>query len=215
MVGWRILARAARTFVILGRVSDLFDTPRLKVEQPRKMASSQTRYNLFNAENELVATAVETVSRSGLETVRSALPGGSAAAVQTLLLSTADDTPLLTLHKDLKTRRTMLRTPGGEPIGCLRSDRTTRHYTLLDAADETVGGIVGDLSLRRFVVSDGAGDQIALVKKKWAGLATELLTKADRYTVEISRPVPDPLRTLVAVSAIVIDLLVHETKDLV
>lgn len=207
--------RSLRPFVILGRVSDLFDTPRLRVEQPRKMASSQTCYNLFNAENELVATAVESVTRSGLEAVRAALPGGSAAAVQMLLLSTAEGTPLLTLHKDLKTRRTSLRTPGGEPIGCIRSDRTTRHYSLLDAADKAVGAMVGDLSLRRFVVTDGSGGQVALVKKKWAGLAAELLTRADRYTVDISGPLADPLRTLVAVSAIVIDLLIHETKDLV
>lgn len=196
-------------------MSDLFDTPRLKVEQPRKVAPDHARYSIFNAESALVATAAESISKSRYESVRSALPGGPPIAAQTLLVSTADEVPLLTLHNDPKVRRTSLRAPDGSPIGAIRADRTTRHYSFLDPSDTVVGGMVGDLSLRRFEVSDPDGVKIAMVRKKWAGVATELLTRADRYTVDVTRQVPDPLRTLVAMSAIVIDLLIYETKDLV
>lgn len=212
--GWCDPAPIGRSLVILGRVSNVFDTPRLKIEQPRRLAPSRAQYKIFNAENALVATAQETVPHSRKEALRTALPGGPVLGPQTLLLAGADETPLLTLHRDPKTRSTSVGGPEGEAIGSIRSDRTTRHYSFLDQGGAVLGTMVGDLALRRFTISDD-GRQVALVRKKWAGLATEVLTKADRYLVDVTEPVGEPLRTLIAVSAIVIDLIIYENKDLV
>jgi uncharacterized protein YxjI len=196
-------------------VSELFNSPVLRVEQPRKVLPAQAQYNIFNAESVLVAVAAETHVRTRREALQAARPGSSLLGDRTLLVSTADGVPFLVIDKQEHQRLTVVRRPDGDPVGAIRAKRTTRHYALLDAEDRPVGEITGDLSLRRFTVADGQGKRVALVNKKWAGFVTEVLTTADRYTVEISDPVSEPLRTLVAVTAIVLDLTLHEFKDVV
>ncbi|MCW2912308.1 MAG: Scramblase family protein [Actinomycetia bacterium] len=201
--------------VILGGVIDVFDSPVLRVQQPRKVLPTKAQYNIFNAESVLVAVATETDARTRRKALQAARPGSPLLGARALLLTTADGVPLLTIDKQTGQRVTAVRGPDGGPIGAIRAERTTRHYALLDAEDHPIGQITGDLSLRRFTVADGEGKRVARVSKKWAGLATEVLTTADRYNVEISGPVSEPLRTLVVVSAIVLDLTLHEFKDLV
>ena len=193
-------------------LSDVFGSPVLRVEQPRKVLPAQAQYRIFNADGELVAVATETAVRSRRKALQAARHG-AVPGVRALLVSGADGAPLLALDQQEDKRLTLVRRPDGEPIGAIRAERTTRHYALLDAQDRRVGAITGDLSLRRFTVADGRGKRVALVSKKWAGLATELLTTADRYTVEISDPVPEPLRVLVVMAAVVLDLTLHESKD--
>jgi uncharacterized protein YxjI len=195
-------------------VSDVFNFPVLRVEQPRKMLPAQVRYEIFNAENVLLAVAAETDVRSRRKALQAARPGAVPPA-RSLVVSDADGALLLTVDQQEGKRLTLMRRPDGEPMGAIRAERTTRHYALLDAEDRRVGAITGDLSLRRFTVADDQGKRVAVVNKKWAGLMAEMLTTADRYTVEISDPVPEPLRTLVVMSAVVLDLTLHEFKDLV
>ena len=46
------------------------------------------------------------------------------------------------------------------------------------------------------------------------GIRRHLLTTADKYAVEIYDPVPQPLRTMVVVTAIVMDMNLHESKEI-
>jgi hypothetical protein len=200
--------------VILKSVSDIFNSPILKVEQPRKLLPAQAQYKIFNAKDVLLAVAAETQVRTRREALLAARPGAAYGA-RALLVSGADGVALLVVEQQEGKRLTLIRRPDGEPVGAIRAERTTRHYALLDAEDQRVGEITGDLSLRRFIVVGAAGKRVALVNKKWAGLAAELLTTADRYTVKITDPVPEPLRTLVVMAAIVLDLTLHEAKDVV
>jgi hypothetical protein len=200
--------------VILESVSDILNSPVLKVEQPRKVLPAQAQYKIFNAEDVLVAVAAETDVRTRHKALPAPRPR-AAPGPRDLLVSGADGVPLLVVALQDGNRLTLVRRPDGEPVGAIRAERTTRHYALLDPEDHRVGQITGDLSLRRFVVADDQGKRVALVNKKWAGLVAELLTTADRYTVQISDPVPEPLRTLVTMSAIVLDLTLHEFKDIV
>lgn len=195
-------------------MSDVFDFPVLRVEQPRKMLPAQVRYEIFNAEKVLLAVAVEPDVRTRRKALQAARPG-TVPPARTLVVSGADGVPLLTIDQQEGKRLTLVRRPDGQPVGAIRAERTTRHYALLDAEDRRVGAITGDLPLRRFTATDDQGKHVAVVNKKWAGLVVEMLTTADRYTVEIADPVSEPLRTLVVLSAVVLDLTLHEFKDLV
>jgi uncharacterized protein YxjI len=62
-------------------------------------------------------------------------------------------------------------------------------------------------------VRDAAGTQVAQIDKKWTGVLKEMLTTVDRYRVEIHHPLYDPLRVLVAVSAVALDMIFFEQKD--
>jgi uncharacterized protein YxjI len=207
-------------------VTELFNTPALRVEQPRKVLATRAQYDFFDAKGTRLATATETTERTRLKAVRAALPGNVLAGAQTLLLRDTEEDPLLIIEKHDTNRLTTIRRPvegaegddlfDGDLIGSIRAERTTRHYALLDAEDKRIGEVTGDLGLRRFAVTDDERRHVAQVNKKWAGLRAEMLTNADRYSVEITgRRVSETLRSLIVVTAVVLDLTLHESKDVV
>jgi uncharacterized protein YxjI len=95
-----------------------------------------------------------------------------------------------------------------------RTERVGRRYKLRDGDDKALGEISVDLAHNNFAISDTGGNRVGHVRKKFNGLATHLLTTADKYAVTIEDPVPEPLRTMVVTTAIAMDLTLHESKDL-
>jgi scramblase len=200
-------------------VTDLFSLPLLRVEQPRKVVQTQTQYNIYNDDDgALLAIAADTVPRTRSKAVRAALPGNVLAGPRTLMMRDTADRPVLIIDAQDDRRTTLVREPQGEAevIGMIRAERTTRHYTLLDGSTSKLGEVTGDLGLRKFAVTDNRRrNSIAQINKKWAGLRAEVFTTADRYNIEFTEQISDLLRTLVVVSAIVVDLTLHESKDVV
>ncbi|MET3807323.1 uncharacterized protein YxjI [Nakamurella sp. UYEF19] len=56
-----------------------------------------------------------------------------------------------------------------------------------------------------FSIQDHTGAEIARITKTWEGLMTTLFTSADKYMVQIHRPLTDPLLSLVVASALTVD----------
>lgn len=195
-------------------MTDIFDFPTLRVEQPRKVVQTQTQYNILDSAGRLLAIAADTAPRSRAKAVRAALPGNVLAGPRTLLVRDPDETPLLIIDAQENKRMTLVHDPQGELIGSIRAERTTRHYSLLSADGSRLGEVIGDLGLRKFEVR-AAGRRVAQVSKKWAGLRAEVFTTADRYSIEFVEDENGLLRTLIVVSTIVIDLTLHESKDVV
>lgn len=191
-------------------VDDLFNYPVMRIEQPRKILAKQARYDIFDAKGERLAIAEETDVRSRGQVLKAALPVSPPPGAQVLVVRTPDEEPVLILHKHAGDRLTEVQRLDGTLVGRIKAQRTTRHYGLTDAADHPLGELTGDLSLRKFTVTDGHGRTLGHVTKKWAGLAKELLTTADRYAVEIPSTVQEPSRTLIVMSAIMLDLTLHE-----
>lgn len=210
---------------ILPNVTKLFTLPTLRVEQPRKVVATRTQYNFLDHQGTLLAVAAETSERTRRTAIRAALPGNVLSGGRTLLLSDTDNVPLLIIEKHASNRETKIRRPAegaqgddlfdGPLVGTIQSARTTRHYTLADAEGKKIGEAVGDLGLKKFAVTDSESRHVAQVNKKWAGLRAELLTHADRYSVDITNErISEPLRILSVVLAVVLDLTLHESKDI-
>jgi uncharacterized protein YxjI len=195
-------------------MSDPFSSPVLRVEQPRRGPVARSRYKVLDGGGKLLAVADETGERRRAETLRSVFPGKSELDARAVLLSTPEGEPLLVVDKQQGRMLTQVRRPDGEVIGSFRTERVGRHYTLRDGDDKKLGEIAVDVARRDFVVTDTEGARIAHVRKKWAGLATHLLTTADKYTIEINDPVPEPLRTMAVTTAIAMDMTLHESKDI-
>lgn len=195
-------------------MSDLFNSPVLRVEQPRKGPFSKTQYKVLDGDGTLLAVGAEIKVRSRGESLKAVFPGKSEMDARAVELATPEGEPLLHVDKAMGRMFTAVRRPDGEVIGAFRTERVGRLYSLRDADDKRFGEVVGDVPRRNFAVKDPEGNQVAHVQKKWAGVATHLLTTADRYAVEISDPVPEPLRTMAVVTAIAMDLLLHESKDI-
>ncbi|MBO2454775.1 hypothetical protein J4573_47340 [Actinomadura barringtoniae] len=196
-------------------MSDLFKTPVLKVEQPRRGPFAKSRYKVMDGEGTVLAVAAETGDHGRGETLRHMFPGKSDLDPRAVLLTDPEGTvPLLIVDKAGGRMLTSVRRPDGEMVGTFRTERIGRRYLLHDGADEKIGEVEVDLPRQNFTVVDLDGGRVAHVRKKWNGLATHLLTTADRYAVEITDPVPEPLRTMAAMTAIAMDMNLHESKDI-
>ncbi|GAA4064483.1 phospholipid scramblase-related protein [Actinomadura miaoliensis] len=195
-------------------MSDFFGASVLRVEQPRRGPFARSKYKVMDGDGTVLALADETGARGRTETLRTVFPGKSELDARAVLLSTPDGEPLLIVDKERGRMLTAVRRPEGELVGTIRTERVGRLYRLYDGDDKRIGEIAVDVARSNFVVSDGEGNRVARVRKKWAGLATHLLTTADKYDVEIHDPVPEPLRTLAATTAIAMDMTLHESKDI-
>ena len=83
---------------------------------------------------------------------------------------------------------------------------------------ESGGQLLGSLNAEGraawdFNIQDATGTEIARITKTWAGLAKEWFTKADKYVVEIHRPLEDPLRSLVVAAALAVDTALKQESD--
>ena len=195
-------------------MTDLFSSPVLRVEQPRRIPSAKSRYKIYDGHKNLVATASEGHVPIGRQAFRAFM--GEGQDERTVRVDSAQGQPLLILAK-AKTQglkdHTGVSGPDGTPIGSIRTDRYRWTYQILDAYERQLGRLDGNRLARKFRVLDWNGAHVAQLDKKWKGAATELLTTADRYSLEIYQPLPDPLRILVAAAPIAIDLMLYEGKD--
>ncbi len=131
-----------------------------------------------------------------------------------VLLSTPDGAPVLVVDKQKGRSLTEVRRHDGDVVGAFATRRVGRFYAVRDKDGTVVGDVEVDIPRNNFQVRDKDGKKVAHVRKKWAGVVTHLLTTADKYDVEIFDPVPEPLRTMAAVTAIVMDMNLHESKDI-
>ena len=186
-------------------MEDPFDSQALWVLQPGHLPGNRAKYQIFNGERELLANAADTERRSLVS-----LPGKSMKDLAVLEIITAAGDPLLTMIRQHTEWNTELRNPEGAVVGHIRTGDTRRTYKLVDETGETVAKVTGDLGLKRFSVTDAGGGKLAQVKKTRAGIFKEMLTSNDHYKVEFIGPVPQPVRMLIAMVPIVLDLTLYE-----
>ncbi|QFG21942.1 phospholipid scramblase-related protein [Actinomadura sp. WMMB 499] len=194
-------------------MSEAFSSPVLKVEQPRRGPFAKSKYRVMDGDGTTVAVADETERRRG-DALRTAFPGKSDLDARAVLLSTPEGEPLLVVDKQKGRALTEVRRPDGDVVGAFVTERVGRRYALHDPDGTVLGDVDVDIPRNNFAVRDANGTKVAHARKKWAGVVTHLLTTADKYEVEIFDPVPEPLRTLAALTAIVMDMNLHESKDI-
>jgi len=195
-------------------MSDPFGSSVLRVEQPRRGPFARSRYKVLDGDGTLLAVADQNDTPALVQRLQTYFPGKSDIHARAVLLTTPDGTPLLVVDKEEGRVRTNVFRPGGELVGYFRTERIGRRYSIRDGDKKELGAIDVDLAHNNFSITDTGGTKVAHVRKKWAGLATHLLTTADKYAVTINDPVPEPLRTMVVTTAIAMDLTLHESKDI-
>ncbi|SFQ44557.1 MULTISPECIES: phospholipid scramblase-related protein [Actinomadura] len=195
-------------------MTDPFSSSVLRVEQPRRGPFAKSRYKVLDGDGTVVAIAAPTEDQGDSAVMRGLFPGKSNLDARAVLLTTPDGDPLLVVDKESGREYTEVLRPDGERVGSFVTERVGRRYVLYDDDGTLIGAVDVDVPRNNFEVKDADGDKVAHVRKKWAGLATHLLTTADKYAVEISDPVREPLRTLAVMTAIVMDMNLHEAKEI-
>lgn len=194
-------------------MNEVFGSRVLKVEQPRRGPFAKSRYKVLDGDGTVLAVAAPADDQGRVD-VRGVFPGKSNLDARAVLLTTPDGDPLLIVDKQRGREYTEILTPEEEAIGSFVTERVGRRYVVYDGDGTLIGAVTVDVPRNNFEVSDVAGTKVAHVRKRWAGLATHLLTTADKYAVEIFDPVPEPLRTMAVMTAIVMDMNLHEAKEI-
>jgi uncharacterized protein YxjI len=84
-------------------------------------------------------------------------------------------------------------------------------FRVLSASDAEIGKILGDWKAWNFTITDNRETEIGSVTKKWAGMAKEIFTTADKYVVSVKPELTDAVkRKAIIASAIVIDMILNE-----
>jgi Scramblase len=190
-------------------VEALFDSPVVRVRQPGKILPTQARYEISGEGRNRLAFATETDRRTRLQMLRATLPTAPPPGARMLTVTAADDEPVLILTRHPDGRLAEVHQPDGGLVGRIVATRTTRHYSLTDDQDEVVATVVGELSLKHFQVAGASGSRIAHVSKTWAGPVKEWLTPSDHYKIAFTGPAPEPARTLIVMTTIVLDLALY------
>ncbi|HEY6497514.1 MAG TPA: phospholipid scramblase-related protein [Trebonia sp.] len=185
-------------------MEDPFAVKELRIRQPARMLPGRARYDIFDPGKRLLAIARETEHRSALQTMASLVP-----RTRVIDVRFADGDPMFTLIKRDADWLADLNDPNGQLVGRIQIGETRRHYTLLDETDQVTGQAVGDLAVKQFKVSGPEGERFAHVRKTWAGLTKELLTSSDHYTVTFTGPMAPPVRALIVMVPIVLDMARH------
>ncbi|GAA4234461.1 hypothetical protein GCM10022254_39330 [Actinomadura meridiana] len=194
-------------------MDEVFGSPVLKVEQPRRGPFAKSRYKILDGDGTVLAVAAP-ADAHGRAQMRGVVPGKSNLDARAVLLTTPDGDPLLVVDKQQGREYTEILTPQEEAIGSFVTERVGRRYVVYDGDGSLIGAVTVDVPRNNFELFDTDENKVAHVRKKWAGLATHLLTTADKYAVEIFDPVPEPLRTMAVTMAIVMDMNLHESKEI-
>ena len=86
-------------------------------------------------------------------------------------------------------------------------------FNISDKDDKPIATITGDWKAWNFVIKDAQGKEIGKVSKKWAGLAQEIFTTADKYNVNLIEDITNKEHKMaIMASAITIDMVLKESK---
>jgi uncharacterized protein YxjI len=86
-------------------------------------------------------------------------------------------------------------------------------FKIFDNNNNQIAEITGDWKAWNFVINNSHGQQIGAISKKWAGLAKEMFTTADKYNVQLNQfDMPREQKIAILASAITIDMVLKESK---
>lgn len=103
----------------------------------------------------------------------------------------------------------------GEPVGSIKQKfRLLKpRFQIFGTEGQLVAEINGDWKAWNFAITAAAGHSIGSISKKWAGVAKELFTSADKYYVTIDPAyAEDRNKIAIVATAITIDMVLKESK---
>lgn len=186
----------------------LFTEPVLVVNQKVKLIEMANEYAVFDQHGRQIGS-VSQVGQSALKKVARFLTSLDQFMTHHLEVRDVNHQTVLRLTRPAKVvkSRIIVERPNGAPVGEIAQDNVfgkIRFAFLVDG--QQIGGIQAEnWRAWNFSITDYAGAEIARITKTWEGLAKTMFTTADNYVVQIHRPLPDPLASLVVASALTVD----------
>ena len=186
----------------------LFTEPVLVVNQKAKVIEMHNEFAVYDRHGAQIG-AVRQVGQSRAKKLVRLLGSVDQFLTHKLQVVDSSGAPVLALTRPAKILRSRVAVGDatGKPVGEIVQENFVGkiHFGLV-AGGRRVGSIRAENGRAwNFSITDEAGVEVARITKTWEGLAKTLLTTADNYVVEITRPVDEPLRSLVVAAALGVD----------
>ncbi len=178
------------------------------VSQKRKLIELTNEYAVFAQDGGQIGSVTE-VGQSGAKKALRFLTDFDQFMTHRLEVRDMNGQPLLQLTRPAKVFKSTLvvQRPDGSEVGRLVQRNV---FGKIRFGLESSGQEIGSLNAENwrawnFSIQDHTGAEIARITKTWEGLLTTMFTSADKYMVQIHRPLADPLLSLVVASALTVD----------
>lgn len=186
----------------------LFTEPVLVVNQKVKLIEMANEYAVFDQHGRQIGSVAQ-VGQSAVKKAVRFFTSYDQFLTHRLEVRDVNHHPVLALTRPAKVfkSRIIVQRPDGAPVGEIAQDNVfgkIRFAFLVNG--QQIGGIQAEnWRAWNFSVTDHTGGEIARITKTWEGFAKTMFTTADNYVVQIHRPLPDPLASLVVGSALTVD----------
>jgi hypothetical protein len=186
----------------------LFTEPVLVVNQKVKLIELANEYMVFDQHGRQIGSVAQ-VGQSALKKAARFLTSLDQFMTHHMEVRDVNHRTVLVLTRPAKVFKSkiLVQRPDGSPVGEIAQDNMfgkIRFAFLVNG--QQVGGIQAEnWRAWNFAITDHTGGEIARITKTWEGLAKTMFTTADNYVVQIHRPLPDPLASLVVASALTVD----------
>jgi uncharacterized protein YxjI len=185
-----------------------FTEQNIFVSQKRKLIELTNEYSVFAQDGGQIGSVTE-VGQSGAKKALRFLTDFDQFMTHRLEVRDINGQQLIQLTRPAKVFKSTLivSRPDGSEIGRLIQRNV---FGKIRFGLETGGQEIGSLNAENwrawnFSIQDHTGAEVARVTKTWEGLLTTMFTSADKYMVQIHRPLQDPMLSLVVAAALTVD----------
>ncbi|MEV7119192.1 LURP-one-related/scramblase family protein [Kitasatospora griseola] len=196
----------------------LFTEPVLVVNQKVKLIELTNEYAVFDQRGATLGSVVQ-VGQSSLRKALRLLSSVDQCLTHKLEIRDAHGTPVLLLTRPAKIikSRVIVQRPDGQEVGQIIQQNVIGKINFaMEVGGRRVGAIKAEnWRAWNFSIVDETDTEVARITKTWEGLAKTMFTTADNYVLQIHRPLPDPLISLVVATALTVDTaLKQDTRGL-
>jgi hypothetical protein len=186
----------------------LFSEPVLVVNQKTKIIEVTNEYAVFDQHGNQIGSVVE-VGQSTLKKAARVLTSWDQFLSHRLEVRDAAGGVQLLLHRPAKVfkSKVIVSLSDGTELGVIAQQNVFGKIRFdLQAGGATIGAIKAEnWRAWNFSIVDHTDTEVARVTKTWEGLMRTMFTTADNYVVQLHRPLPQPLHSMVVASALTID----------
>lgn len=186
----------------------IFTEPVLVVNQKAKLIEVNNEYAIFDQNGQQLG-AVRQVGQSAAKKVIRVLTSYDQFMTHKLQVVDTQGNVLLAITRPAKVMKSkvIVQDGAGNEVGqILQQNAIGKIRFSLEAGGRAYGMIAAEnWRAWNFTVTDETGAEVARITKTWEGLAKTMFTTADNYVVQIHRPLPEPLRSLVVAAALAVD----------
>jgi uncharacterized protein YxjI len=186
----------------------IFTEPVLVVNQKAKLIEVNNEYAIYDQHGRQLG-AVRQVGQSMAKKAIRVLTSYDQFMTHKLQVVDLHGNVLMALTRPAKVlkSRVIVQDQMGNEVGqIVQQNAIGKIRFALDSGGHTWGSINAEnWRAWNFNIQDHTGAEVARITKTWEGLAKTMFTTADNYVVQIHRPLPDPLRTLVVAAALGVD----------